>query len=426
MIVADMPFSPFLNLLRISAKKLNFHLIAILVAREADCRWAFEQLEKDWSSLHDVTGDKIIFITVDGEEHIPISDGGNGLKNNIGTLRGDYGLVTFSKSCKLYNKIKDDHIRQGEVLEWAQPIQEFSRHIQPLPRPNGWRNSQSLGISSVLSTLGLSESQAPCLYVEIVHTSHNFVLPITNNPTSEFSFYKSFKKILLDSDDSFKRIQNYSGWLHNQGNNLQIPRKVKDIANSLLWLRIWLESQHDLPDQVKHFVLVALKGDAHNKEVYRAISPLKGEIDQHTFSELRSHLDRITSLSELIPLAQGILPSDEKNHLTKKILTECQSVEKSIRNIFDEKSHMENGIKNPEKLSENIQIFANEVYMESKYKITGGQQGSVGDNSKAQDFSQINNPDSQQIDFRLLAEQLTLLISTLKNEAQDQDKKGGT
>ena len=40
MLVADMPFAPFLKFLRKCAKKLEFSLIVILVAREADCRWA--------------------------------------------------------------------------------------------------------------------------------------------------------------------------------------------------------------------------------------------------------------------------------------------------------------------------------------------------------------------------------------------------
>ena len=138
MIVADMPFGPFLSLLRASARNLDFDLIAILIAREADCRWAFDQLERDWASLHDVTGNKVIFVTIDGEDHTPISgwDYGCRLKEDVGTLRGNYGVVAFSRSCKLLTDIEDRKINDRTVAQWAKLTDEefVSQHICSKPR----------------------------------------------------------------------------------------------------------------------------------------------------------------------------------------------------------------------------------------------------------------------------------------------------
>jgi len=52
LVVAPMPFAPFMNLPRESARRLNSHLIVVLVARQADCPWMFAQLDRDWSSIH--------------------------------------------------------------------------------------------------------------------------------------------------------------------------------------------------------------------------------------------------------------------------------------------------------------------------------------------------------------------------------------
>lgn len=43
-----------------------------------------------------------------------------------------------------------------------------------------------------------------------------------------------------------------------------------------------------------------------------------------------------------------------------------------------------------------IQIFTKETYMANKYNITGGQQGAVGDNAEAHNFTQTTNQGSQQ------------------------------
>jgi hypothetical protein len=332
MIIADMPFEPFLNLLRTSAKKLNYHLIAILVAREADCRWAFDQLEKDWASLHDVTGKKVIFVTVDGEDHTPISDRDYqiSLKEGVGTIRDNYGLIAFSKSCKLLNDIKDPNLDESSpAYQWAKlPNEAFvNRHIRSKPRPKGWGDSQSLGVSSILNSLkGVSESQVPCLYLELTYCGYGFVLPIANDPPDGFSFYKGFKKLLIDSDVSFANIKEYSAFLQKEGDN---PRSSK-AANSISWVNEWVESQSKLPEQIRSFILMALEGKASDKDVYKVISPMRSELDGHTFNTLRGHLNRITSNPQYIRLSQG------KAFVAVKLSEECHSFEQATRRIFME------------------------------------------------------------------------------------------
>src|ERR1700688_635047 len=100
-----MPFAPFLKLLRESARRLHSHVIMILVAREADCPWVFAEIGCAWSWLHDLTGNDIIFLTADGEDHIPVEVRHDrfSLRSDKGAIRGNYGLIAFSADCRLFN-----------------------------------------------------------------------------------------------------------------------------------------------------------------------------------------------------------------------------------------------------------------------------------------------------------------------------------
>ncbi len=71
-----------------------------------------------------------------------------------------------------------------------------------------------------------------------------------------------------------------------------------------------------------------------------------------------------------------------------------------------------------------VLILIGEVYMDSKYKILGGQQGSVGDNSPASDFTQISSPSSDTETLSDLATQLSLLRAELKKKAKEEEDAG--
>ncbi len=415
MIVADLPFKTFLNLLRSSAKTLNFRMLAILVAREADCSWAFKQLEEEWASLHDITNNKIIIVTVDGRKHIPVADNGIDLRQDMGTLKGNYGLVTFSSYCKLYNNVIVYKLPSQEVSKWTIPIQEFAKNTQPL---EGWRDGQSLGISSILSILDITETQVPCFHIEIVNTQYKFIIPIQETFAEDFSFYKKFKKTLVETNNFFKIIQSNSAQIQ-EINKLRSEENLF-FEKNLLWLKQWQESQSNLPEYTNSFISDALEGKADPSEVYRVIS-FTQDIKPETFIELRNSLTLITSNPNLISKIEKMhLLQNDEHSLKTGLITQNQKIEHTMQEIFKEDVGINFSVRNPEVKSNNIQIFTSEVYMESKYKITGGQQGSVGDQSSANDFNQIVNQRSQDTNLTLLTEQLSLLIIKLESEIQDQ------
>ncbi len=56
---------------------------------------------------------------------------------------------------------------------------------------------------------------------------------------------------------------------------------------------------------------------------------------------------------------------------------------------------------------------------DSKYSISGGQQGAVGDNATAHDFTQQQIVQPQPVDLKVLAEQLGQVIATAKMQATE-------
>ncbi len=57
--------------------------------------------------------------------------------------------------------------------------------------------------------------------------------------------------------------------------------------------------------------------------------------------------------------------------------------------------------------------------MDAKYKITGGQQGAVGDNARADRFEQIWNAAGSTIDLKALADELQKLRTAARREATE-------
>ena len=64
-------------------------------------------------------------------------------------------------------------------------------------------------------------------------------------------------------------------------------------------------------------------------------------------------------------------------------------------------------------------FFVQELNMESKYKITGGNQGAVGDQATAHDFTQVSNQTLGSIDMVTLASELSRLRAEGRKEATE-------
>lgn len=62
MIVTYIGLSEYFRRCIPKAKTKGYALIISLIARYSDAQNLYERLEKDWASLNDLTGDKILFV----------------------------------------------------------------------------------------------------------------------------------------------------------------------------------------------------------------------------------------------------------------------------------------------------------------------------------------------------------------------------
>jgi hypothetical protein len=63
--------------------------------------------------------------------------------------------------------------------------------------------------------------------------------------------------------------------------------------------------------------------------------------------------------------------------------------------------------------------FHQEVYLDAKYKILGGNQGSIGDNANAHDFTQIWNAAANKVDLAELSKELATFRGQVSNFASE-------
>ena len=66
-----------------------------------------------------------------------------------------------------------------------------------------------------------------------------------------------------------------------------------------------------------------------------------------------------------------------------------------------------------------VVILAREVYMDSKYKVTGGNIGAIGDGAQAHNVVQVSNQTLGSIDIATLAGELSRLRAEARKEATE-------
>jgi hypothetical protein len=114
------------------------------------------------------------------------------------------------------------------------------------------------------------------------------------------------------------------------------------------------------------------------------------------------------------PLVQGILETEfevfEEDFVELDKQNEVEAYAALLVDIASQRGNYEVGTRN---------FFVQELNMESKYKITGGSQGAVGDQAEAHDFTQVSNQTLGSIDMTALAAELSRLRAEARKEATE-------
>lgn len=347
MIIAKLPFEKFLKLLRISGREQGFIFLIIFIAREADCPQVFKQLERTWSSLHDLTGSEILFLTIDGTNSYPSpieEDKQHRFRDDVGFIDNSRGSIIYSPECKLLQRIEDASVQDNYNRNC------IDSNIRPTRRNSTWRDEQTLGISSLLKSLKeVQEEDTPCLYFESLLSNHRFNVPIWIND-KQLSIYDLLKltfnktrgcmlemrKTSLSRKELLKSVRNLEASIKFL--KAEPSSTIKKLMYSKSWLEEWYKSNELLKPEIHGVINSAIDGNLQITDVYSGISHLKGNLDPRLFSELRSHLNRMVDCRHLLNEVKDLEDTKYKNQAL------IGNKRAEIENLEDKINHLENVI----------------------------------------------------------------------------------
>jgi hypothetical protein len=346
MIIAKLPFGQFIELLRRSGRDQGFIFLVIFIAREADCPEIFRQLERTWSSLHDLTSSEILFLTIDGTTSSPSPMEGDRqyrLRDDVGFVNNSRGSIIYSPECRLLQRLEGINVQYNREF--------IDLNTRPTRRDATWRDEQTLGISPLLSILKeVQENDVPCLYFESLLSNHRFNVPIKSINNIQLSIYELLKltsnrirprmskmreNFLLIKDlwNSISRIQASIKLLKTEPSHT-----IKKLIYSKSWLEEWSKSNEFLNPKIFELINRSIAGNLRIIDVYSGISHLKKTLDAHSLSELRSHLNKMVDCRHLL----GEIADLENIKSTNQILIQTKQAE--IHKSKDQISQLEKAI----------------------------------------------------------------------------------
>ena len=267
------------------AKRKGYFLIISLIARYSDAQDLYEKLEKDWASLNDLTGDKILFVFSTPKArkrasffHIPGKEpyegvmcpfiellNGRGVEDNNGSFEFQYGG---------YNKI-----------DWKQ------------------RHSQT--ITEFAMNYNILEKEIPCLFLYDLIGNRYKVIPVGQST----DIYVMIKAMVEEIAEYRKKCVNIEGQLEKY-------RKIEEYY--CLYEKLENEAEKENSKQC-----VAIR------KVLREVQSYKEVKDDIFDSRIKKDLKRIGQWK------RQYVSSFEKDDANKKHYLELKKKEQNIENEFN-------------------------------------------------------------------------------------------
>lgn len=315
-----MPFEPFVHMLRICGRERGFSLMAIFVARHADCPWAFEEINQSWSSLHDLTGNEILFLTLDAKNSSPIDkeNYGSRLKESTGRVHGDYGIVAFTSNFRLMQTLDAGR----RVKEWSKRTSEdfVEAHARARKREDEWADDHTLGISEAVRSLyGLTENDVPCIYFEgLDFRWRPIIISLPKYPNSNISIYGCLKALIgkLNSfkdeerryktksqairakiENAQKLVQNAQKQIQTIHDHYRVKYKsgpYKKLLHSVNWLCQYLHQNNNIVPDVNSYITNIISGCGQAEDVEIFIKQFVSQLNINDYYQLRAHLIRLS------------------------------------------------------------------------------------------------------------------------------------
>ncbi len=166
-----MSLSDFYKTCLEKAKKQNYYWVISLIARSSDAELVFDKIERDWASLNDLTGKKILFVF-----------SAEGIRKK--SLFFAYDKPWRGQICPFGTIANNDKLI-GDKLTYEK------RYTISWKEEIDWKKIHSQSISEISKDFGIIESEIPCLLFINMKSGNKTVIHI-NNKTDIYTLIKKF------------------------------------------------------------------------------------------------------------------------------------------------------------------------------------------------------------------------------------------
>lgn len=197
------------------AEKAGYKIIITALIREADSTGFYRDVKRYWSSLHDVTGQDVLFVFAGRNAADELDE--------HGIAHGREPIAFYSEELAMTGNSKG-YMRWGGYIR-KHFYQELNSGTPTITGKENIAREQTLEIMELKRLIGISENQLPCLLFTIldplnstknIHSYNNIVIPY--NVISETTIYSFLKKLS-------------ENWETDLANINQLLSKKKEILN---------------------------------------------------------------------------------------------------------------------------------------------------------------------------------------------------
>jgi nucleoside phosphorylase len=179
MFEASIPLRVFFSECLKAAEKAAYEIVLCLVAREGDAPEIYKEITRYWSSLHDLTGEGVLFVFA-GPQEGKLAEGGVRHRRDPVYYTAN-GIAVAPRNKLAFDLWRDLH--QGTPT-----VQRRSR----LPERH------SLEVSDLKAVFNLREVDLPCLHVTFLRDGTTTVLKLQRD--RRLSFYACIKAIMAEAE----------------------------------------------------------------------------------------------------------------------------------------------------------------------------------------------------------------------------------
>lgn len=330
----------YLEQLRVSGKKA---LILALV-READEPAFYADVVRYWTSLHDLTGDKVVFAVAaphaaeKEEAHQYISVGGEQRKDIHSPLFAERG--GFARSS----------MTPSQYATMASHLADFAArsHLSVGATSDDLARANTSQISSLRDHLGLSESQLPCLHLTLfTEPTKTAALPLIS--FNHFSIYSACREIMVALDAPLRLLGQREAEYKQDVAAITKPadalskelasvdgviRRLRDDRNPRVeraYGRLEQQIKGDLAPQVRAFMELcesgfqddAVKAEARRRaEILSKIEPRNRELS----SAMRSLIDMVSDAKYIRSAPERAAQMAEAERRHRELMNQMQNV----------------------------------------------------------------------------------------------------